>query len=304
MPLPKHVAVTGSSGLVGRALLLALHRHTIPATRVVRRRPTGADGAFWDPVAGVVDTEAVASVDAVVHLAGEAVARRWTRARRRRIRDSRVRGTRVLCEALAGMESPPKTLVCASAIGWYGSRGDDELTEDSGPGEGFLADVCREWEGAADAARAAGIRVVHLRIGMVLAWEGGALGRMRWPFLLGLGGPMGSGQQWVSWVSREDLVRMILFALRQDQVEGVYNAVSPHPVRNRDFARAVAKALGRPCLLPAPAMALRLAFTRGMADEILLCSQRVLPARFTGEGFEWGQELNDCLARALHQRKP
>jgi len=295
-----NLLVSGAGGLVGRAVCDSLREggHTVRA--FVRRPTTHEDEVFWDPAAGAVDEERLGAVDAVVHLAGEPVAAgRWTRARMDRIRDSRTVGTRILAEALGRMATPPRVLVCASAVGWYGDRADEVLTEDSTPGTGFLAEVCHAWETAADPARTAGIRVVHLRIGVVLARDGGALARMVPPFRWGLGGRLGSGKQWMSWIALEDVVRIIEGSLADETLAGPVNVVAPEPVRNADFTRALARTLGRPALLPAPAFVLRLALG-GMADEALLASARVVPSRLQDAGFRFSEpELGLALGKVL-----
>jgi len=293
------VAVTGSSGLVGTALLPALAAGGHGALRVLRRGPAAAGerAVHWDPAAGRIDAGALEGVDAVVHLAGESVAARWTAARKARIRESRVGSTALLAGALARLARPPRVLVAASATGWYGDRGDETLIEASAPGTGFLADVCREWEAAAAPATAAGLRVVHLRIGLVLSRRGGALPRLLAPFLLGLGGPIGSGAQWVSWIALDDLVGVILHALERDALRGPVNAVAPRPVTNRELARTLARVLRRPAFLPFPALAARLLLGE-MADALLLASARVLPTRLTASGYAFEHPELDGALRA------
>ncbi|GAB4156446.1 MAG: hypothetical protein Fur0037_24740 [Planctomycetota bacterium] len=291
-------AVTGASGFVGRALSELLRREGHEVLRLVRRPARSRDEASWDPRGGI-DPRAGES-DHVVHLAGENIASgRWTRARARRIHDSRVIGTANLCRALASLRRGPRSLVSASAVGYYGDRGDEDLFEDSASGSGFLAEVARGWENATAAAAAAGIRVAVLRIGLVLG-PGGALARMRLPFSLGLGGRIGSGRQYVSWIAIRDLARAILHAALE--LEGAVNATSPHPVTNAEFARSLGRALHRPALLPAPAFALRILFGR-MADECLLASQRALPRRLLASGFRFEfEDLDRALATALARR--
>jgi uncharacterized protein (TIGR01777 family) len=248
-----------------------------------------------------VDAAVLEGFDAVIHLAGENVgAGRWTAARKAAIRDSRVNGTRLLCETLAGLARPPKTLLCASAIGIYGDRGEDPLTEESSPGTGFLAEVCREWEAASVPAARKGIRVVVLRIGVVLSAKGGALSRMLPLFRAGLGGVIGNGRQYVSWVAIDDLVGIVLHALRSGELCGPINAVAPRPVTNRELTEALGKALSRPTPLPVPAFALRLAVGREMADALLLASARVVPRRLeeTGCTFRF-PELGGTLRHLL-----
>ena len=279
------VAVTGSRGLVGSALVPFL---TTGGHRVLRLvREAAADSVRWDPAIGIQEPAGLAGIDGVVHLAGENIAaRRWSQAQKDAIRRSRVEGTRRLCEALAGLAHPPKVLVAASAVGVYGDRGDEVLTEESAGGAGFLAEVCREWEAATERAERADIRVVHLRFGMVLSPRGGALGKMVTPFLLGAGGRMGSGRQHVSWVAIDDAIGAVLHALATDDLRGAVNVVAPTPVRNAEFARVLALVLRRPALVPLPAFAARLAFGE-MADALLLASARVVPAKLQVSGYRF-----------------
>jgi uncharacterized protein (TIGR01777 family) len=252
-------------------------------------------------VAGALEPRGLEGLDAVVHLAGESIgARRWNDAQRRRIRESRVRGTRLLCETLASLARPPRALISASAVGYYGDRGDETLTEDSPAGSGFLADVARAWEEATEPAARHGIRVVRMRQGIVLAAHGGALDPMRRLTMLGLGGPLGSGGQWISWITIDDVVGAIEHALAREGLRGAINAVAPAAVRQREFARTLARALSRPALVPTPALALRLVLGRGMADELLLASQRVEPRRLTETGFTFAfPALEPALAHVL-----
>ncbi len=283
-----HVAVTGSSGLLGTALRAALTHDGHRVTRLVRRPPSAPDELAWSPAEGRVPTAALRDVDAVVHLAGEGIAsRRWTAEQKRRIRESRTRGTRVLAEALAAADAGPRVLVCASAIGWYGDRGDEPLTEDSAPGTGFLAEVCQAWEAAADPAHAAGLRVVHLRIGIVQTPKGGALGRQLPVFRLAGAARLGSGRQYVSWVSLDDVVGVALFALSRDDVAGAVNVTAPNPVTNAEYTATLARALRRPVLpLGVPPVAPGLLLGRELAPELLYSSARVLPARALAEGYD------------------
>lgn len=295
-----HIAITGSSGFVGSALTEALRAGGDRVTRLVRGPGGAPDVAAWDPATGAVDATRLADCDAVVHLAGANVAGgRWSAARKTEIHQSRGPATERLCRALVSLSKPPRVLVCASAIGIYGDRGDEELDEQSRPGTGFLADVGKAWEAATEIAARAGIRIVCLRIGMVLDPSGGALGKMLLPFRLGLGGPLGNGRQWVSWITRQDLVAAIRFALTQDGLRGPVLAVAPQPVRNREFTQALGRALHRPAVLPAPAFALRLLLGE-MADALLLSSQRALPRRLQAMGFRFAQpELGPALRDLL-----
>ncbi len=280
------IAITGSSGLVGSALIRALEADGHLVRPIVRRPPRdGKHEIRWDPAAGMIDATEMAIVDAVVHLAGENIAaHRWTRPFKDRILSSRVRGTSLLCETLAGLASRPAVLVSASAIGYYGDRGDEPLDESSPPGDGFLCEVCQQWEAATVPARDADIRVVNLRIGFVLSQRGGGLAKMLTPFRLGLGGVIGSGDQYMSWIAIDDLVRVIQFALAAAAVAGPVNAVTPTPVTNREFTKTLGRTLRRPTLCPMPAFAARLAFGE-MADEMLLCSARVEPHALAAAGF-------------------
>ncbi len=282
------IAVTGASGLVGSALvaLLADRGHTVK--RLVRREVQRAESEIhWDPEAGTIDAPRLAGVDAVVHLAGESLSSgRWTVAKKEKIRASRVEGTRLLAEALAALDSPPKVLVAASAIGFYGDRGDAVMREDALCGKGYLVEVCRAWEEATEPARAAGIRTVNMRIGVVLSTAGGALAKMLTPFKLGLGGVIGDGRQFMSWIALDDLTHAIHFLLTTESLSGPVNLVAPGAVSNREFTKTLGKVLGRPTLFPMPAFAARLAFGE-MADELLLSSTRVEPARISEAGFSF-----------------
>jgi hypothetical protein len=284
--LRRTVALSGATGLIGTQAGAFL-RSGGHAVRPLVRRVAGAGEIGWDPSSGRVDQAAMEGVDAVVHLAGENIAGgRWTAERKRRIRESRVRGSRAIAEAAAGLRRRPEVLISASAIGIYGDRGDELLDEDSPLRDGFLAEVGREWEAAMAPAVDAGIRVVHLRFGIVLSPAGGALARMLVPFLLGAGGPIGSGRQWMSWVSIDDAVDVIHEALLDARLAGPVNVTAPEPIQNRDFAAILGRVLGRPSIVPAPAFALRALFGE-LADETLLAGQRVLPSRLQRLGFRF-----------------
>lgn len=293
------VAITGSSGFVGTALAQTLRRHGAEVIPVVRR-PPGPGEVRWDPEAGTFDASPLAGARAVVHLAGEGLASgRWTPERKRRIRASRVDGTALLARGLAGLPSPPAVLVSASAIGFYGDRGDAVLTEADGPGRGFLSEVTVAWEAATRPASEAGLRVPILRFGLVLSPRGGALARMLTPFRLGLGGPLGSGGQWMSWVTLDDVLAALLAALERPELDGPLNVVSPTPVTNADFTRALGRALKRPARLPVPAIALELLFGE-LARETLLASTRVAPVRLLAAGFAFRDvELGSALRRLV-----
>ena len=297
-PQLQNVWVTGTNGLIGRELTARLKAGGHTVVPLVRSSPAQGQ-LLWNTASGAVEGSAPAA-DAVVHLAGDGIADgRWTRAKMESIRSSRVQATRALCEHLATLETPPKVLVCASAIGFYGDRGAEELSEDARPGTSFLADVCREWEDACEAARRVGIRVVNLRIGVVLAQGGGALAKMLTPFKLGAGGKLGSGDQYMSWISLDDVVSAIRFALENERLEGPVNATAPHPATNLAFTKTLGRVLGRPTIAPMPAFAARLVFGK-MADELLLASINVLPRRLQSAGFTFATpELEPALRHVL-----
>jgi hypothetical protein len=300
---PRRIAVTGASGFVGSALVAALRGDGCSVLTIGRHAPRGTGGAIpdveWNPRAGTLDAGAIAGVEAVVHLAGAPVGQRWTSVRKREIRESRVLGTRLIAETMARLSPMPRVLVAASAIGYYGSRGDEWLDEESAPGADFLADVVVAWEGAADAARTAGVRVVHARAGLVLSRTGGALARLLPPFRIGLGGRLGGGRQWMSWITLADLVSALRFALDTDALAGAVNTVSPSPATNAEFTTTLARVLGRPALARLPAIALRVLFGE-MATATLLASQRVRPLRLERAGFGWEQpKLEEALRLEL-----
>lgn len=279
------VLVSGSTGFIGSALVRRLAADGHEAVRLVRSA-SGRPGpeTVWDPAAEVLDPAVLEGVDAVVHLAGESIASRWNEAKKRRIRESRIRGTRLLVRGALEAAVPPKVLAVASAIGYYGDRGDAWLDEDSAPGDTFLADVCQAWEDETRPAANQGIRVVNLRFGAVLGAQGGALATMLCPFKAGIGGIIGSGEQYMSWIALDDAVRAVAFALTHDVVHGPVNVVAPNPVTNRTFTKTLGRALGRPTVLPLPTFAARAVFGE-MADNLLLASARVRPARLEGAGF-------------------
>ena len=292
------VLVTGASGLIGSAVVEALRRVGHEAVAMVRRPARGAAEVQWNPAA--VDAAPFEGADAIVHLAGENIAvGRWTAERKKKIVDSRVDGTRNLAQSIAAAARKPRVLVSASAVGFYGDRGDELLNESSASGAGFLAEVARGWESATDPAARAGIRVVLVRIGVVLAGTGGALPKMALPFRIGMGGRVGNGRQWMSWIALDDLVRLILFAIENESVRGPANAVAPQPATNAEFTRTLARVLHRPAIFPAPAFALRLMMGE-MANELLLSSQRIEPkvALESGFRFEYPQ-LHSALSKAL-----
>ncbi len=280
------VAVTGASGLIGSALVESLRSDGHDVVRLVRRTARTADEASWDPGAGNVDRAALEGTDAVVHLAGAGLGdHRWSGEYKQVIRSSRVEGTTLLSEALADLDQPPRVLVSASGINYYGDRGDTVVDESIPRGEGFLADVCGQWEAATAAAAQAGIRVACMRSGIVLA-QGGALGRMLSIFRLGLGGPLGTGRQWWSWIALPDHIAAVRRLIDDDSISGGANLTSPEPVRNAELTRALGRALHRPAVLPVPAFALRIALGE-FADEGLLASVRGVPGRLAESGFSF-----------------
>ncbi|HVM91723.1 MAG TPA: TIGR01777 family oxidoreductase [Terriglobales bacterium] len=285
------VLVSGATGLIGAALSTALEAQGAQVVRLVRGQSHSPAEIAWNPMAkepgAGPPSSMVSGFDAVVHLAGESIVGRWTEAKKRAIRDSRVRSTRNLATVLPWTESKPKVFVCASAIGFYGDRGEEILTEQSSSGGGFLAEVCREWEAASQIAAGGGIRTVNLRTGLVLSANGGALGKMLTPFKLGLGGRIGSGKQWWSWIHIDDMVGGILHALATESVVGPVNMVAPQTVRNDDFTKTLASVLGRPALFPVPRFALRLTFAKLAADELFLASQHVKPEKLTASGYRF-----------------
>jgi uncharacterized protein len=277
------VLVSGASGPIGKALLPSLKARGYTITRLVRGQPSGEGQVYWNP-AQPLSPQSVSGFDAVIHLAGETIVGRWTKAKKARIRDSRVLGTRHLAEALAKASQPPRVLISASAIGYYGDRGEEILHEDSRSGTGFLSEACREWEAASQPAADVGIRTVQTRFGLVLSPTGGALQKMLPPFRMGLGGKIGSGRQWWSWIDVKDLVGAIHHVLRSDLLRGPVNVVAPKPVRNEEFTKILAAVLARPSIFPMPAFAARLALGQ-MADELLLASQHVEPAKLMATGY-------------------
>jgi uncharacterized protein len=283
----ERVLISGASGPIGAAILPSLEQGGAEVGRLVRGPARGAGQISWEPLAegAGLSTAAVSGFDAVIHLAGESVVGRWTDEKKKAILDSRVLGTRNLATALARAESKPKVLVCASAIGFYGDRGEEVLSEESASGQGFLPEVCREWEAASRIAAEAGIRTVNLRIGLVLSGKGGALQKMLTPFKLGVGGRIGSGKQWWSWVHVEDIAGAVQHALRTESLSGAVNMVGPKPVRNAEFTKVLASVLGRPAFFPVPGFALGLAFGETAARELFLSSERVEPGRLKASGY-------------------
>ena len=293
-----NVLISGATGLIGSALVPELEAKGHTVTRLSRSR-SGASTIRWDPSAGAIDGD-LKGTEAVVHLAGESIAQgRWNPDKKRRILDSRVQGTRLLAEKISALVTPPKVMVSMSAVGYYGDRGDEVLTEESAPGADFLTRVCREWEAAAEPARRAGIRVVHPRLGIVLTPQGGALGTTLPIFKLGGGGKIGSGRQWWSWVALDDVVGSVLHALTDEGVEGPVNVGSPNPMTNAEYTKVLGKVLGRPTVLPLPASAARIMLGE-VADALLLASQRMRPAKLeaTSYAFRYPQ-LEGALRHLL-----
>jgi uncharacterized protein (TIGR01777 family) len=299
------IIVTGSNGLIGSALVASLLARGDEVTCLVRERRdaprvNGTREVLWSPSRGELNAPELEGHDAAIHLAGDPIAEgRWTDEKKRRIRESRVQGTTLLSDSIARLAAPPRALLTASAVGYYGDRGAKLLTETSAPGADFLAGVCREWEASAEAARAARIRVVHLRFGVVLSGAGGALTKMLTPFKMGVGGKIGSGEQYMSWIALDDAVGAILHALAHEELEGAANVVAPHPVTNAEFTKTLGGVLNRPTIFFVPAFAARLAFGE-MADAALLASQRVEPARLKATGYNFKYpELDAALRHAL-----
>jgi hypothetical protein len=295
---PADVLVTGTTGMVGRSLAAFLTTGGHRVRRLVRRAPRNGDEFRWDPARGELDPAALDGVQAVVHLAGENIAgRRWSAAQKARILDSRVAGTRLLVNAMRAATRAPRVFVCAAAVGIYGDRGDEVLTEQSAPGAGFLAEVCARWEG--EARRAERVRSVQLRFGVVLSPAGGALARMLLPFQLGAGGRIGDGRQWMSWIALDDAVGAIHHALFTETLDGPANAVAPRPVTNAEYTRTLGRVLRRPAIVPLPAFAARLAFGE-LANELLLASQRAEPARLQQTHYDFAYpELEGALRHQL-----
>ena len=295
------VLVGGATGLIGSAIVSALREKGYRVRRLTRSDGSSEDAVAWDPLAGTIDTAGLEGVDAVVHLAGESVMGRWTSAKKARIRNSRVQGTRLLSETIAGLPGPPGVMVCASATGYYGDRGNELLREESDPGNNFLAGVCREWEAAADPARAAGVRVVHPRFGIVLSPEGGALGTTLPIFKLGGGGRIGSGRQYWPWIAVDDVVGVTIHALDSESLSGAVNVTVPDPPTNEEYTKTLGYVLGRPTVFPLPAPAARLALGQ-VADELLLASQRVEPARLRESGYSYRYPELEGALRYLLER--
>jgi len=293
------ILISGASGPIGTALLASFAAQGAQTVRLVRGPAQNAAQISWDPLAPVLPAS-VSGFDVVVHLAGESVVGRWTEDKKKAIRESRVQGTKNLASALAQCKAQPRVLVCASAIGFYGNRGDELLSEESPAGQGFLPEVCREWESASQTATSSGIRTVNVRIGVVLSPRGGALEKMLTPFKLGLGGRIGSGQQWFSWIHVDDIVGAIQHAIHTESLAGPVNLVAPNAVRNAEFTKVLASVLGRPAFFPAPEFALRLAFGKPAAEEMLLASQHVQPRKLGSTGYNFRfRDLRPALENLL-----
>ncbi|MGB0036097.1 MAG: TIGR01777 family oxidoreductase [Candidatus Acidiferrales bacterium] len=294
------ILISGATGLVGSALAAALRRDGHTVARLVRTSGAPVTGDIrWDPATGTVDISAMEGADVVLHLSGASIAEgRWTPERKKILRTSRVDSTRVLVDALARLKQKPRTFLCASATGYYGSRGDEILTEASGAGSDFLGKLSSEWEAGASRAESSGIRTVILRFGVILSAEGGALPRMVTPFKLGAGGRLGSGTQWMSWIALEDVIGIIRFAMENAQMRGPANVVAPNPVQNAEFTRILAKVLRRPAIFPAPAFMLRLMLGE-MADALLLVSQRVRPEKLLAAGYRFQFASLEPALRAI-----
>jgi len=286
------ILVSGVSGPIGTALLPSLKTRGYEVTRLVRGVATDEGKIAWDPAKPIAPAM-VSGFDAVIHLAGESIVGRWTKTKKLKIRGSRVAGTTTLAEALAGAQHKPAVFVCSSAIGYYGDRGNEVLNEQSKPGIGFLAEVCREWEAATQAAANAGIRTVQMRTGVVLSPKGGALGAMLTPFKMGVGGRIGNGQQWMSWIDVEDMVGAIHHILNSDLLQGPVNMVAAKPVKNAEFVKTLGSVLSRPAILPMPALAVKLAFGE-MGETVLLAGQRVEPSQLVVSGYPF--RFNDLRA--------
>ena len=294
------VLVSGASGPIGFALVKSLKSQGFAVTRLVRKAAGGPDQVIWDP-SRPVPPELVSGFEAVIHLSGESIVGRWTEAKKQRIIESRVQGTGHMAQALAKAAQRPRVFVSASAVGYYGNRGDEILREDSPSGDGFAAEICRQWEGATEPASAAGIRTAQMRFGVVMSADGGALPKMLLPFRMGLGGRLGSGRQWSSWVSIDDVVGAIEHVLNHETLRGAVNTVSPNPVTNAEFTSTLASVLHRPAIFPVPAFAVKLIFGE-MGEELFLGSQRVEPAKLAATGYQFKHpELRNALKDILQR---
>jgi uncharacterized protein len=298
----RRIAVTGATGLIGGALVDSLRRDGITVHRITRSQSSaGPDDIVWDPEAGRLDPQSLEGVDGVVHLAGEPIGEhRWTEATKRRILESRRQGTTLLAETLAGLDDRPEVLLSGSAVGFYGDRGDEVLTEESTPGDDFMARVTIAWEDAAEPARKAGIRVVHPRTGVVLAKGGPLIDKVELPFRLGVGGRVGSGRQYVAWIALEDEIRALRFLLDHDSLEGPVNLTAPDPATNLELTKSIGDVLNRPTVLPIPTVALRLLYGE-MGETLATVSQRAIPRRLQEAGFAFEHTLTSALRAALRK---
>lgn len=296
------ILISGASGLVGTNLIPTLKAKGYEVYKLVRKTPKNSDEIQWDATQGIAENELskIENFDAVIHLAGDNVGDgSWTEEKKRRIRESRTVGTRVLVESLKKLQNPPKIFVGASAIGFYGNRGDEVLTEESAKGEGFFPEVCSEWEAESQKAEDFGARVVMPRIGVVLAKDGGALAKMLTPFKFGVGGVVGRGKQWMSWIELDDLIRLIHFALENENVSGAINATAPNSVTNEEFTKTLGKVLNRPTIFSIPEFAIKLIFGE-MGETLLLEGARVLPEKTQAAGFDFKfQDLEEAMKHAL-----
>lgn len=300
----KRILLSGASGMIGSTMVRTLVQRQIPFCKLVRQPPSGGNIDIpWSPMAHnpISQPALLEGFTAAIHLSGANISgQSWTQNYRHELVVSRVRTTRALAEILAGLKEKPKVLLCASAVGYYGNRGDEVLTEDSGHGRGFLADLCRDWERATEAAEMAGIRVVHLRLGVVLGPDGGIIGKLKPIFRWGLGGRLGSGRQWMSWISLSDVVSAMFFLMENPSISGSVNLVAPDPVTNAEFTRAMGRVLGRPTLFPVPSPLLRLIFGE-MAEQTMLASTRAVPTRLQSAGFSFQHErIEEGLQAAVH----
>jgi uncharacterized protein len=295
------IAIAGASGFIGTHLRNELKRSGHEILPLVR--DAGQPGIFWNPLTGEIDTDKLHAVDAFINLAGTSVAEHWTPQRKKDIYESRIKGTQLLAATIAGMTNRPRTFLCASAIGYYGDRGAAVLTEDSGAGDTFLAHVCVDWEAACRPAISAGVRVSNLRFGIVLSTAGGAFPRMAAPFKMGAGGRLGTGKQYMSWITLPDALRAINYILVNDQLHGPFNVVAPNPVPNEIFAKVLAEVLHKSNLITVPVTMAHLAFGTEMADQVLLASDRVVPEKLSSAGFQFQYpQLRQALEEILHQR--
>lgn len=297
------ILISGASGFIGSTLVQKLKSEKQDVYKLVRKKtPLSENEIYWDPLSGTLDANSIDAFEAVIHLAGENIIGRWTDDKKRKMRESRILGTQLLSKTLSSLKNPPKTFLCASAIGFYGNRGEENLTEESLPGNGFLADLCQEWEKASDSATQNGIRVIHYRIGVVLSAQGGALQKMILPFKMGFGGKIGNGKQWMSWIALDDLLEGIFFILKNPSISGAVNAVSPHPIRNLEFTQTLGKILHRPTFIPLPAFAAKLAFGE-MAEEVLLASAKVIPEKLLKAGFQFKHpNLSETLSLSSNKQ--